>query len=144
MALLSFLFLIKEKWLTIYGVILAGLFMIGFIVWTATGPTKPAYDISVIVKVLFPTIILGFLFYINDKTKLTADQLINLFLGFCFVASVAIVFSLITGIGINTYGDGEVSYTYGTKSLFKAQNDMGVTLLVGYAFALYNYSRALD
>lgn len=136
-ALLAFLFLIKEKWLTIYGVVLVGLFLVGFIVWTATGPTKPAYDISVIVKVLFPTTILGFLFFINGRTKVTADQLINLFLGFCFVASVAIVFSLITGIGINTYGDGEVSYTYGTKSLFKAQNDMGITLLVGYTFALY-------
>ncbi|MFT4680395.1 MAG: hypothetical protein ACI9FU_000734 [Granulosicoccus sp.] len=135
--LLAFLFLIKEKWLTLYGVILVGLFLVGLIVWTATGLVKPSYDFSVIIKVLFPTVILAFLFFINERIHVTADQLINMFLGFCFVASVAVVFSLITGIGINTYGNDEVSYSYGTKSLFKAQNDLGITLLVGYTFAFY-------
>ncbi len=135
--LVAFLFLIKEKWLTLYWGILVSLFLMGFAVWSASGPIKPGYEISVIIKVFFPTVLLGFLFFINETYSVTADQLINLFLGFCIVAALAIVFSLITGIGINTYGDGEVSYTYGTKSLFKAQNDMGITHLVGSPFALY-------
>jgi hypothetical protein len=52
---------------------------------------------------------------------------------FGLIGGLSIIFSYLTGIGIETYGD----YAFGIKSFFNAQNDISLALLLSLNLTIY-------
>ncbi|HHX61063.1 MAG TPA: hypothetical protein GX707_10185 [Epulopiscium sp.] len=83
------------------------------------------------VRLYYPYLIL--IFYIKKFDYLDKDFLLKCIVSFGFIAGSTIIFSYVTGLGVDSYGD----YTFGVKSFFKAQNDIGLSLILTLVPALY-------
>jgi len=67
--------------------------------------------------------------YIDQRVNIS-----NIIYRYAQLVSIAILFSLITGIGLETYGD----WVFGTSSFFVSQNDIGITQLAVFTYLLFN------
>ncbi len=105
-------------------------------VWAATlGALPLVLDMSFYFKTVYPMCI-GLLIYnallrAHQCGESVEELLITGIIAYGLIASVSIVFSLITGIGRMTYGE----WAFGIKSFFTGGNDIGLTMLVSLSFA---------
>ncbi|WP_034060371.1 O-antigen ligase family protein [Lacinutrix jangbogonensis] len=90
------------------------------------------YEFSFLLKSTFFFIIYEALRRITVVNK---EKYIIKYLKLYYKAATGLIcFSFITGLGLSTYG----KWGFGTKSFFSAQNDIGITILILFAFFLFN------
>lgn len=110
------------------------LYLVSNIVWTVNEPyCNLLFDVKIFARQIYPFLI--FNFFVVNKDRIDYRYLINLIITYGIVASIAIMFSLITGIGIPSYGEE----SFGIKSFFEGQNDISLVLLFSLLLSLYSY-----
>ena len=125
MALVPFLFFILAfpLWIIISGIEPGGGYSLGV-------------EIESLSKILYFFIIVTFfIIYAKEIGQFKPLKVIS---HYGFVIAVAVIISFVTGYGNYTYG---VDHGFGTKSYFKAGNDLGLTILyTSVASSLYIFS----
>ena len=109
-----------------------------FILWYVSNPN---FDIGRELTFFFKaTYLFSTIELINRAGKYgdQRDQISTILYRYAQVVASAILFSLLTGIGLETYGD----WVFGTSSFFVSPNDIGITQLMVFSFLLFNRKRA--
>lgn len=109
------------------------LFLCSFAYWNHSGyiGSKLALikDVS---KIVYPYSILVVLYAF--KNRIDREQLLHYVLYFGLISSSSILLFDILGIGVHSYG---LDYGYGTKGLFIAGNDIGLSLILSNCVVAY-------
>lgn len=92
------------------------------------------FELKIFARHIYPILILNYLLII--KNRVNENFLFKLMVLYGTIASCSILFSFITGIGMETY-IGESSF--GIKSFFEGQNDTSLVLLFSLILSLYFY-----
>lgn len=131
--LLCSLLKLKDKVWVIYLILLLTLFAISFEYWIMKNPIKVSVEIDNFIRIVY--FLLMILFFKVNSHKIDSVTILNLITNYGFMIGCCIIFSFITGFGHHSYGE---NYGFGTKSFFKAGNDLGMTLLYSSVFASMN------
>ena len=96
-------------------------------------------DISIVkdlVKILYPFFV--FMVLLTKYKKLDVDLVLKyvMLYGVCMAASILVTGFF--GIAVNSYGE---TYGYGIKGLFKAGNDVSLSLIMCFALSMYFISK---
>ena len=94
-------------------------------------------ELLTFVKIFFPFIVLCFLLHFKDSIDET--RFIKLLSMYGVAAALSIILLSFTGIGISSYGGADESFGIGTKGLFTAGNDIGLSLLMTNCVLSYLY-----
>ena len=109
------------------------LFIINNLIWVFNEQYYNfGFDFKIFARHLYPLLI--FNFFMINKDKIDSAHIMKLTILYGIIASCAIVFSFITGFGIQTY---EGKYSFGVKSFFEGQNDISLMLLFCLILSLY-------
>ena len=117
-------------------------FVLAFPLWIIIFGIEPdrGYSLGVEIESLskilyFFIIVTFFIVYAKEIGQFKPLKVIS---NYGLVIAVAVIISFVTGYGNHTYG---VDYGFGTKSYFKAGNDLGLTILyASVASSLYFFS----
>lgn len=90
------------------------------------------YEIIDFTKSTYIYVILTF--FIHYRKNLNINFISNCVIGFGLIASISLLFSFLTGIGVS-YGD----YRFGIKSFFGAGNDIGLALLISLTLSIKHF-----
>lgn len=137
--LLCSLLKLKDKVWMVYLISLLTLFAISFEYWIIKNPIKLSEEIDNFIRIVY--FFLMILFFKINSHRIDSVTILNLITNYGFMIGCCIIFSFITGFGHYTYGE---SYGFGTKSFFKAGNDLGMTLLYSSVFASMNLFRKMS
>lgn len=108
------------------------LWLISFIVWCILNEHFSLQrELEFFFKVTYIFSVLSILNTLDYDASHIIKKIIKIY---AQLGAFMIWFSFLTGIGLETYG----SWVFGTSSFFKAQNDMGVVLLLCFTFLLFN------
>lgn len=140
-AAIPFLVVNKNKSWNIYITIICGVWLLGCLVWAISGYFAPVKELMFFVKMIYPLMLVPLIFYIINKYKIQLEQLVLFPVTYCFLAAASIVFSLITGMGIEYTAS---KYSFGAKSFFVAQNDIGLSMLIGFTMSLYLFFKSFS
>lgn len=124
----------KDKIWKFYLLIVTGLWFLSCIIWAGSGMLQLTKEVMVFIKMIYPFMILPLLFHIVKKYRIDIEYVISCPVVYCAIAGASIIFSLITGLGIEFSAS---KYSFGAKSFFVAQNDIGLSMLIGYTLSLY-------
>ncbi|MGE0635608.1 MAG: O-antigen ligase family protein [Bacteroidia bacterium] len=124
----------KDKMWKLYVSIIITLWLISCIIWAGTGNLQIIKETMNFVKMLYPFIIIPLIVHIVRKYEVEVDYLAGCAVTYCAIAGGSIIFSLLTGLGIEFSAS---KYSFGAKSFFVAQNDIGLSMLIGYTLSLY-------
>jgi hypothetical protein len=129
--LLGFLFTSKQG-LKYYIVSLIFFFVLSLFIWSLTQQYfSPMVEIKFFIRLLYQYVILSFLLAFSDLINFY--YIFKLIVIFGLIGGLSIIFSYLTGIGLETYGD----YAFGIKSFFNAQNDISLALLLSLNLTIY-------
>lgn len=128
----------REMLWKIYLSVITGLWMLSAIIWAGSGMFQLSKELMLFIKMIYPFIILPMLFYIVKKYSIDIEYVISCSVTYCAIAGASIIFSLVTGLGIEFSAS---KYSFGAKSFFVAQNDIGLSMLIGYTLSLYLFFR---
>src|SRR3989338_8268538 len=119
LATFIFIGLIQQKTLLVYSSALTVTFFIVNGFWfVGSDNYSLIHESQFFIKILLPISLLSFLIYLNQTKEIKLNFLIELVVYFGFVASVALIFSFLTGMGMEAYKKSE--YSFGIKSYFIA------------------------
>lgn len=111
-----------------------GMFCILFTYWMLINPAfNFTYEISYFLKIIYSYFIL--LYLITHRDKLTDITIINFALFYGVATAFFVVLGLILGFGMGSYGEE----SFGSKGLFIAANDIGLTMLIANCLASYAF-----
>ena len=82
-------------------------------------------------KIAFPWLIAGTLLFLDRRAPIEPAFLLTLVAWAGFLSAAALIGSAAAGIDRETYGD----WSYGSKGMFNAQNDIGLAMLLGLVAA---------
>ena len=117
-----FFILISPFWMIIGGV-------------GANSGYNPVLEIEGFSKILYFFVIVTF--FIVYRTEIKKQHPLRIISNYGLIIAVAVIISFVTGYGNYTYG---VDHGFGTKSYFKAGNDLGLTILyASVASSLYMF-----
>jgi hypothetical protein len=134
-AMIPFVLLLRDFTIKLYLALLVGLWLLGNLIWMeATQDYDPIREVQLFSKVLYPWILYAYFSYVLEKYDIPLAYAMQCFVFFGTVAALSILFSYFTGYGISTY---ERASTFAVKSYFKAQNDIGLTILLCLVFGMY-------
>lgn len=124
-----------EKKINLFVYLLVGFWIVLNFYWVFFNRDFPNifFEISELVKLLYVYLILSFIIYFIREKGVLHENLRLFIIIFSSVASISIIISFFTGFGIQTYGE----YTFAVKSYFKAQNDIGLAILLSLPFLCY-------
>ena len=126
-----FFILISPFWMIIGGV-------------GANSGYNPVLEIEGFSKILYFFIIVAF--FIVYRTEIKKQNPFRIISNYGLFIAIAVIISFVTGSGNYTYG---VDHGFGTKSYFKAGNDLGLTILYAsvvsslYFFSHFGWKRVL-
>lgn len=132
--LVGFIFFIKRKRVNYWAIFIITWFAF-FLIWIINSDNFSfSREITFFFKATYAFAVLELIkgVKIGSKTKIYYLHLILKRYG--QVIASCILFSFFTGIGLDTYG----KWVFGTTSFFVAQNDIGVSQLLVFAFLLFN------
>lgn len=118
------------------------IFRVGFLViftfcyWIFQNYSSLAYSFIDMIKLVYPYAILMWL--ATNKKDIPVDKLLNYLILYGVLMSLSIVISQALGISIASYSD---DYGYGSKGLFKAGNDISVSLIMCNCIIAYYVSK---
>ena len=125
-------------------------FVLAFPLWIIIFGIEPdrgyslGVEIESLSKILYFFIIVTF--FIVYAKEIGQSKPLKIISNYGLVIAVAVIISFVTGYGNHTYG---VDYGFGTKSYFKAGNDLGLTILYAsvasslYIFSHFGWKRVL-
>lgn len=128
-ALLAILLMVRMRALPlkVYLFVLLGVFLASNVVWAlASEVYSLGHELNQGFKVAFPWLVAGALLYLDRRQPIEPSFLLTLMAWAGFLSAVALFSAVALGIGRDTYGD----WSYGTKGMFNAQNDIGLTLIL--------------
>ncbi len=115
------------------------IFLFSNIVWSLSSDFYSfPYEFSQAMKVAFPWLLAGIFLYLDRQAQIEPHYLMSLIAWAGFVSALSILAGAAFGVGHQTYGD----WSYGTKGLFNAQNDIGLVLVMTMAAAIVMFARA--
>lgn len=125
-------------------------FILSSPLWMIIGGIEPAHGYNLGVEIDSFSKILYFLtivtFFIVYKEEIRKQQILRIISNYGFFIAGALIISFVTGYGNNTHS---AAYGFGTKSYFKAGNDLSLTILYAsvtsslYMFSHLGWKRAL-
>ncbi|MDN5290607.1 MAG: hypothetical protein PWQ06_846 [Anaerophaga sp.] len=122
----------KQTILTNSFIFIVFFFVIANYIWLLSQSFyDPVFEIKMISRSVYLYVISSFFIYYRNTIE--TKKLLKFVLLFGVIGGTAIIFSYITGIGLDTYGD----YAFGIKSFFPAQNDTSLALLLALLIAIY-------
>lgn len=125
-------------------------FILAFPLWIIIFGIEPnsgcslGVEIESLSKILYFFIIVTF--FIIYAKEIEQSKPLKIISNYGLVIAVAVIISFVTGYGNHTYG---VDYGFGSKSYFKAGNDLGLTILYAsvvsslYFFSHFGWKRVL-
>lgn len=120
-----------NKWGTFFKGMLLLLFVyvLAWIYWSLYEPYLDiTNELNYFIKFSFPYWVLAFLFgirrYVNN------DSFFKMLTYYGVIAAFSIIILFYLGLGVNSYGEIDSAYGFGTKGFFTAGNDIGVVLLL--------------
>lgn len=122
--------------LLLYLLGIISVFCIALTSWTFESTFSIQIEINNFIRIIY--FILMILFFISNQNKIKNIDIYAFVLNYGFIIGSCILFSFITGFGHHSYGE---DYGFGTKSYFKAGNDLSLTLLYSAALSsIYIYN----
>ena len=114
------------------------IFLFSNMVWNLVSDAYSfPFELSQAMKVVFPWLLAGILLYLDRRAQIDSYYLMSLIAWAGFISALSIAAASALGIGHQTYGD----WSYGTKGLFHAQNDIGLVLVMTMAAAIVLFAR---
>lgn len=102
-------------------------FLFSNLVWaTLSDIYKPLYEINQAMRLAFPWLMSGIFLYLNKQAPIDQLYLLKVLSWAGFLTALTVIGSTVLDIGNKTYGE----WSYGSKGLFSAQNDLGLTLIL--------------
>jgi hypothetical protein len=129
----------KDALWKLYLFTMATFWIISCVIWAASGIFNPTKELVFFIKMIYPLVILPLVFYLVKSYKIEIDELIKYPVSYCTIAGASILFSLLTGLGIEFTAS---KFSFGAKSFFVAQNDIGLSMLVGLILSLYMFFKS--
>ncbi len=127
----------KSNILRFYLIITIVIWFMLQLVWLNFSGYSIGREVSQFIKIIYPQLLAIYLLYAIDRKYVDVRTFLKWGTINVLVAGSFIIFSFLTGIGLSTYGNGETTYGFGTTSFFKAQNDISLTMLMGFSFCIY-------
>jgi len=119
------------KPLSLYVWLICALWIFCFGFWAATSSFLNAIpEVVALFQLLYGFFLLVILHALTQKND-NDELLVPAFLALTTGVSALLIFSFVTGIGLDTYGD----YTFGTKSFFSVGNGLSFLMISGLAFS---------
>lgn len=119
-----------NKTIILYLSILVFYYLLSYPIWLvdlgldASSGFNLSIEVENTIKCIYFFLIISF--FISYKEIIVKLNPLNIITNYGLLISFSIIFSFITGFGNNSMGE---DYGFGTKSYFKAGNDLGITLL---------------
>lgn len=114
------------------------LYVVSFLYWCIFEPYFSLKDeFGFFIKFSFPYIVLAFLFLCEKH--ISTSRLIRLLTYYGIIGAVSIIVLFFLGLGVNSYGEVDSAYGFGTKGFFTAGNDIGLVLLLTNNLLCYLY-----
>ena len=133
-ALLFAVFLIKQRAYQLYLFSLVALWSAFNVIWLTLGSEySPVNEGMQLFRIFYQFVIVAYFIFLAERFQMPLQQMMKYLVWFAFIAGLSLIFSFITGVGVTTYGD----YGYGMASFFKAQNDIGLAILICFPMAMY-------
>lgn len=129
LAVLSVFFLVRfhATILKTFLVIFLIVFLVSNLVWIVTSYVYSfAHEINQAMRIAFPWLVSGIFLYLHQKSPIDQFYLLKVLAWAGFLTAVSLLASTALGIEERTHGD----WSYGSKGLFSAQNDLGLTLIL--------------
>lgn len=108
-------------------------FVLSFGYWQHKNVINITMELNELIRIVY--LILMIIFFKVNMRRLASFDVVRWITNYGFLIALAIILSFLTGWGQNSYGE---DYGFGTKSFFKAGNDLGMTLLYASVFASVN------
>ncbi len=138
MAALLLLIRMRDSPLKPYLFVLLGVFLASNVVWALTSEVYSlGHELNQGFKIAFPWLIAGALLFSDRRQPIEPSFLLTLMAWAGFISATALFAAVALGIGRETYGD----WSYGTKGMFNAQNDIGLALILALVAALVQLVR---
>jgi len=103
------------------------IFLLSNLVWAlASDVYSFAHELNQGMKVAFPWLVAGIFLYLHQRAPIDRFYLLTLLAWAGFLSALSVLGATALGIGRETYG----AWSYGSKGLFNAQNDLGLTLVL--------------
>lgn len=113
-------------------------FLASNLVWaTASDVYSFGHELNQAMRVAFPWLVAGILLYLHQQAPIERFYLLKVLAWVGFLTALTVIGSTALGVGQQTYGD----WSYGSKGLFSAQNDLGLTLLLTLVAAIVILAR---
>ncbi|WP_018336910.1 O-antigen ligase family protein [Butyricimonas synergistica] len=129
-----------NKWSTFFKCASLLLF-IYVLTWTYWCVCEPYFDLTselnYFIKFSFSYWVLAFLF--GMKKYINNDEFLKLLTQYGVIAAFSIIVLFYLGLGVNSYGEIDSAYGFGTKGFFTAGNDIGLVLLLTNCLLCYLY-----
>lgn len=129
-------YILKKRKITnylFYSIVIVSLYFLSVFYWIHFTTFDLFVEFSEFFK-LFYFLTIFFAIYPNAKA-VDEQKLCNIVSQYGFLIAICIIYSFLSGDGISTYN----GYGFGTKSYFKAGNDLGLTLLLAAVFSLLSF-----
>lgn len=119
-------------------IIIVFLYLISGAIWMLNIPSSKLNDeIVFFIKFFYPYFVLGFL--LKSKEYVEIDNFIRILTYYGIIAAASIIVLFYLGLGVNSYGELDNAFGFGTKGFFTAGNDIGLMLLITSCLLCYLY-----
>lgn len=116
-----------------YLFVLLVVFLASNVVWALTSEVYSfGHELNQGFKLAYPWLLAGALLYLDRRQTIDSSFLLTLVAWAGFISAAALLAAAALGIDRTTYGD----WSYGTKGVFNAQNDIGLSLLLALVAAM--------
>lgn len=129
LAVLAIFLLLKLRAapLKVFLFVFLAIFLLSNLVWAlASDAYSLAHELNQGMKVAFPWLMAGILLFLHQRAPIDRSYLLILVAWVGFLSGLSLLGATALGVGQETYGD----WSYGSKGLFNAQNDIGLTLVL--------------
>ena len=117
---------------------LLAVFLISNLVWLLSSDVYSLmHELNQGMRVAFSWLIVGVFLYLDREVRFKPLNLFSLMAWAGFLSALSIILAMALGVGHQTYGE----WSYGSKGLFKAQNDTGLMLLITLVAAIVVFIR---
>lgn len=107
--------------------VLLSVFLVSNVIWALNSEVYSlGHELNQGFKLAFPWLLAGTLLYLDRRQKIDPTFLLTLIAWVGFISAIAMFAAAGFGFDRTTYGD----WSYGSKGMFNAQNDIGLSLLL--------------
>ena len=121
------LFKLRAPPLKVFLFTFLAVFLASNLVWALSSDAYSlSHELNQAMKVAFPWLMAGIFLFLHQEAPIDRLYLFKLIAWTGFLSALSMLGAVALGLGRETYG----SWSYGSKGLFNAQNDIGLTLVM--------------